>query len=238
MITPCVSALSAQKPGDVPIELINHSAQTVTVPQKACLYEVYTVAQISSMNNKDLKIHEADSSAFLKHFQHLDANLEPDQVEEVKQKLLNWNHVFSQHDLDLGLTDKAVHKICLKDDEPFKQMARNILPSLHDEVWGHLKEMQELGVIRESESPYASNIVLVRKKNGTLRFCLDLGHLNSLTIRDSYRLPSIDRTIDTLAGSRLFSVLDLKSGCWQVLLAEEDKAKTAFTVGPLGFWEC
>ena len=98
--------------------------------------------------------------------------------------------------------------------------------------------MQELGVIRESESPYASNVVVVRKKNGTLRFCLDLRHLNSLTVQDSYRLPSIDRTINTLAGSRWFSVLDLKSGYWQVPLAEEDKAKTAFTVGPLGFWEC
>ena len=237
LITPCVTALSAQNPGQVAIELINHSAQTVIVPRKARLCEVYTVAQICSMDNKGSKI-QADSSDFLKHFQHLDANLEPDQVEEVKQKLVNWSHVFSQHDLDLGLTDKAVHKIRLKDERPFKQKARNIPPSLYDEVREHLKEMQELGVIRESKSPYASNVVLVRKKNGTLRFCLDLRHLNSLTVRDSYRLPSIDRTIDTLAGSRWFSVLDLKSGYWQVPLAEEDKAKTAFTVGPLGFWEC
>ena len=111
------------------------------------------------MNNKDLEIHEADSSDFLKHFQPLDANLEPHQVEEVKQKLLNWSHVFSQHDLDLGLTDKAVHKIRLKDDKPFKQKARNILPSLYDEVRGHLKEIQELGVIRQSESPYIRKIV-------------------------------------------------------------------------------
>ena len=95
-----------------------------------------------------------------------------------------------------------MHKIRLKDERPFKQKARNIPPSLYDEVREHLKEMQELGVIRESESPYASNVVLVRKKNGTLRFCLDLRHLNSFTVRDSYRLPSIDRTIDTLAGSR------------------------------------
>ena len=83
-----------------------------------------------------------------------------------------------QHDLDLVLTDKAVHKIHLKGDKAFKQNARNILPSFYDIVWGHLKDMQELGVIRESESPYASNVVLVRKKNGTLRFCLDLHHLN------------------------------------------------------------
>ena len=90
------------------------------MPHKACLCEVYSEAQISSMNNKDLKIHEANSFDFLKHFQHLGTNLEPEQVED-KQKLLNWSHVFSQHNLDLGLIDKAVHKLHLKDDEPFKK---------------------------------------------------------------------------------------------------------------------
>ena len=93
------------------------------MPQNACLCEAYTVADLNSMTNKDLKILEANSSDFLKHFQHFDANLEPDKVEEVKQKLLDWSHAFSQHALDLGLRDKAVYKIRLKDDKPFKQKA-------------------------------------------------------------------------------------------------------------------
>ena len=76
------------------------------------------------------------------------------------------------------------------------------------------------------------------KKNGALRFCLDLRHLNQLTVTDCYSLPCIDLTLDVLSGSRWFSCLDLKSGYWQVPLAEEDKCKTAFTIGPLGFWEC
>ena len=98
--------------------------------------------------------------------------------------------------------------------------------------------MQELGVIRRSQSPYASNVVIVRKKNGALRFCLDMRLLNARTIPDKYNLPKIDVTLDALAGSQWFSCLDLKSGYWQVPLAEEDKCKTAFTVGSLGFWEC
>ena len=98
--------------------------------------------------------------------------------------------------------------------------------------------METLGVIRRSQSPYASNVVIVRKKNGALRFCFDLHHLNQLTVPDCYSLPRIDLTLDVLSRSRWFSCLDLKSGYWQVPLAEEDKCKTAFTVGPLGFWKC
>ena len=84
-------------------------------------------------------------------------------------------------------------------------------------------------MIRKSQSPYASNVVIVRKKSGALRFCLDM-ILNSWTIPDSYSLPRIDSTLDILSGAKWFSVLDLKSGYWQVPLAEEDKCKTAFTV--------
>jgi hypothetical protein len=98
--------------------------------------------------------------------------------------------------------------------------------------------MLNLGVIRRSHSPFSSNIVLVKKSDGKLRFCIDLRQLNNRTIKDSYALPRIDETLDTLSGAKWFSTLDLKSAYWQVELREEDKCKTAFTVGPLGFYEC
>ena len=85
-------------------------------------------------------------------------------------------------------------------------------------------------MIQKSQSPYASNVVIVWKKSEALRFCLDMGILNSRTIPESYSLPLIDSTLDVLSGARWFSVLDLKSGYWQVSLAEEDKCKTPFTV--------
>ena len=102
----------------------------------------------------------------------------------------------------------------------------------------HLKEMLDSGAIRESESPYSSNVVIVRKKDGSLRFCIDFRKLNSRTIRDSYNLPRIDDTIETLIGATYFTKLDLRSGYWQVEMEEADKAKTAFRVGNLGFYEC
>ena len=78
----------------------------------------------------------------------------------------------------------------------------------------------------------------LEKKDGGLRFCIDLRKLNNRTIKDGYSLPRIEYTLDCLHGAVWFSTLDLKSGYWQVELEEEAKPLTAFTVGPLGFWEC
>ena len=121
----------------------------------------------------------------------------------------------------------------LTDDTPFKERSRRIPPAMIDEVRQHLQEMSDLGVIRRSESPYASNVVLVKKKDGSLRFCIDLRRLNS--VRDAYTLPRIDDTFDALSGAKWFSTLDLKGAYWQVEVAEEDKCKTVFSVHPLGF---
>ena len=98
--------------------------------------------------------------------------------------------------------------------------------------------MLEIGAIRKSNSPWASTVVLLRKKDQSLRFCIDLCQLNSHTIKDAYSLPRIDETLDCLGGSINFTSLDLKSGYWQVEMDEMSKQLTAFTVGPLGFYEC
>ena len=98
--------------------------------------------------------------------------------------------------------------------------------------------MVEIGAIRKSSSPWARAVVLVRKKDGSLRFCMDLRHLNKRTIKDVYRLPRIEETLDCLNRAKIFTSLDLKSGYWQVEIEEESKPLTAFTVGPLGFFNC
>ena len=90
-------------------------------------------------------------------------------------------------------------------------------------------------IIRESRSTSASNVVLVRKRDDSLRMCVDYRQLNKRTIRDSYALPRTEELLDTLLGSKYLMVLDMKSGYHQVELLEEHKSNTAFTVGPLGF---
>ena len=98
--------------------------------------------------------------------------------------------------------------------------------------------MMDIGTIQKSSSPWVSAVVLVRKKDGGLQFCIDLCRLNAHTIKDAYSLPRIDEALDCLGGARIFTSLDLKSGYWQVEMDEDLKELTAFTVGPLGFYEC
>ena len=109
---------------------------------------------------------------------------------------------------------------------------------MYDDVRAHIQEMLDIGAICKSHSPWASTVVLVQKRDGGLRFCIDLRKLNEWTIKDAYSLPWIDETLDSLQGSQWFSSFDLKSGYWQVEMDEESKLLTAFTVGLLGFCEC
>ena len=146
--------------------------------------------------------------------------------------------VFSKTDMDMGRTNLVKHHIKLTDPVPFKEAYRRIPPQMYDEVKAHIQEMLNLGAIRPSNSPWASAMVLVRKKDGRLRFCIDLRRLNNRTIKDAYSLPKIESILDSLIGAQIFSTLDLKAGYWQVEMAEECKAYTAFTCGPLGFYEC
>lgn len=91
-------------------------------------------------------------------------------------------------------------------------------------------------MIRESESPFSSPIVVVHKKNGDVRLCIDYRKLNLHTVKDNYALPNLEESFTALTGSRWFSVLNLKSRYYQIEMAEVDKPKTAF-ITPLGFWE-
>ena len=147
-------------------------------------------------------------------------------------------HIFALESLDMGHTSLVKHKIKLNNNTPFKERYRQISPNLFEEVKNHLKEMIQVGAIRCSNSPWASAVVLVRKKDGSLRFCIDLRRLNARMIKDAYSLPRIDETLDCLGGAIIFTSLDLKSGYWQVEMDEESKALTTFTVSPLGFYEC
>ena len=163
----------------------------------------------------------------------------PEKLQHEAKEMVKRNaKVFSKDDMDMGRTNLVKHHIKLTDPVPFKEAYRRIPPQMYDEVKTHLQEMLDLGAIRPSNSPWASAIVLVRKKDGRLRFCIDLRKLNNRTVKDAYSLPRIESILDSLGGAQIFSTLDLKAGYWQVEMAEECKAYTAFTCGPLGFYEC
>ena len=163
-----------------------------------------------------------------------------DQVEKVHSLLKEYHDIFSLEKRDMGDTKAAKHKIVLKDLDtpPFKERFCRIPPPQLDEVRAHLKMMLDAGVIQPSNSPWCNAVVLVRKKDGSLRFCIDFRKLNSLTVKDSHPLPYICETLESLAGAAHYSTFDMNSGFWQVPMDEESKQYTAFTLGSMGLYEC
>ena len=112
-------------------------------------------------------------------------NLSSDELSKVRELLSKWTHIFSTGPTDLGFTDLVEHEIKLTNEEPFKNPYTRIALALFEEVREHLKETLDAGAIRESKSPFSSNVVLVRKKDKSLRFCIDFRKLNNRTIKDA-----------------------------------------------------
>ena len=163
-----------------------------------------------------------------------------EQAEKARSLLREYHDIFSLEKHDMGHTKAAEYKIVLKDPDtpPFRERFHRIPPPQLDEVHAHLKMMLDAGVIRPSNSPWCNAVVLVRKKDGSLCFCINFRRLNSLTVKDSHPLPHICETLESLAGAAHYTTMDMNSGIWQVLIAAESKQYTAFTLGSMGLSEC
>ena len=125
----------------------------------------------------------------------------------------------------MGWTNLVEHSIDTGNAKPFRQQMRRYPPAHLDAIDEHLKEMQTQGVIEPAASPWASNIVLAKKKDGSFRCCVDYRQLNNLTRKDAYPLPRTDECLDALSGSCLFSTFDLRSGFHQLAMRPEDMDK-------------
>ena len=159
-------------------------------------------------------------------------------AQHVRDLIQEYHNVFLLDKNKLGCTNTVKHKIEIDDGEPFKEHFRCIPPPLLDKVREHIDEMLEAGAIRPSNSPWCNVVVLVCKKDGGLCFCIDFRKLNAKTKKDSYPLSHIQETLDSLVGARVFLMFDIKSGFWEIMMDEDSKQYTAFTVGNLGFFEC
>ena len=159
-----------------------------------------------------------------------------DENQAAAQALLaEYHNIFSLEPGELGGMDLAKHEIRVVDDEPFKERFQRIPPPMVDEAHAHVKGMLEAGAICLSQSPWCHAVVLVCKKDGGLHFCIDFCNLNARIKKDSYSLPQIQETIESLAGAGYSSCLDLMAGFWQIALDKASKQCTTFTVGNVGF---
>ena len=159
------------------------------------------------------------------------------QRESLQRVVERYQSTFSKNDDDLGFCDLVEHKIITTDERPIKIPHRRVPPHQWQEVRDYIQKSLEQGIIRESSSPYASPIVLVRKKDGKLRLCVDYRLLNAKTHKDAYPLPRIDEALDVLKGAEYFCSLDLAHGFNQIPMRESDIEKTAFRTGTGGLYE-
>ncbi|GFX51496.1 retrovirus-related Pol polyprotein from transposon 412 [Trichonephila clavipes] len=131
------------------------------------------------------------------------SELSPEQKSSAERLFQEFEDVFfSRNSSDIGHTTVTQHRIDTADHPPIKQHPRRLPFAKQEEVGTLLREMQENDIIEPSSSPWASPIVLVRKKDGSTRFCVDYRKLNDVIKKDSYPLPRIDDTLDTLSGHK------------------------------------
>lgn len=147
---------------------------------------------------------------------------------QVLQLLTHFADVFSTDNLDIGKFEGVEHKIDLVDDTPIRTKLRRTPTKYQDDEEKTLQAMLDAKVIQPSTSEWASAPVLVRKRDGSIRYCIDYRNLNKKTVKDAFPLPKIEECLDTLSGTMYFSMLDLLSGYWQIPIREEDRPKTAF----------
>ena len=145
------------------------------------------------------------------------------------QKLIHENEdVCASSQMDIGRTDLIKHEINTSDSDPIAQQAYKSNPIKKEFIEKEVADMEARNLIRKSMSPWAAPIVIVEKKDGTKRFCVDYRGLNKVTKSDRFPLPRIDELLESFRTANWFSTIDLASGYWQVEVAEKDKEKTAF----------
>ena len=219
----------------VPIRLLNLSPDSVTMHKgtrvgSGCTLEADSIVVGSIDSNSPSQGMVSDHKQ-QRLWQVVDAaadKLTQTEQQQLYAVLLDYADVFAVDADDLGKTDKLQHTINTGSALPMRQPPRRIPAAQREEVRKLLSEMERKGIIQPSKSPWASPVVLVKKKDGSTRFCVDYRKLNSVTHKDAYPLPRIDDTLQSFSGSRWFSTIDLLSGYWQVAIAESDKEKTAF----------
>ncbi|CAH8574210.1 unnamed protein product [Dicrocoelium dendriticum] len=148
----------------------------------------------------------------------------------IREKLGRYAHLFTDANDEYGFCNWMEHRIPLVPGGRCKPIFRRIPPKILPEVQRQVAEMEAKGIIRRASSPYSSPVLLTRKADGTYRFCIDFRELNKVTVKDAFPMPQMEEIFSSLHNAKLISLIDLRSGYWQLPIAEEDRHKTAFSV--------
>ena len=223
--------------GQTTVQLLNPTAVPVTLYGKETIGELSWLGESNMVGlvepSLDKKPAVRSENAICKAIEEILKKVQGITVserEELRALLKEHSDVISVGDGDLGRTSVLRHKIDTGNATPIHHK----LP-FHQRglVQNMIEGMLDQGIVDPAEGAWSSPIVLAKKKDGSHRFCVDFRRVNDVTKKDVHPIPRIDDALDSLAGMKLFSVLDLASGYWQVELDPADKDKTAFAT-PFG----
>jgi len=189
------------------------------------LEEAVVMPETSSSNGSD---HQNENKHLEELIASVDETVSANDVARLRNLLYANASAFSTDDFDLGRTSQVLHRIDTGNNKLVRQSLRRQPITVLQTIDKQLDDMQKAGIIKPVQSAWASNIVIVKKKDGSARFCVDYRGLNDRTIKDSYPLPRTDDCLDALAGAVWFSTFDLRSGYHQVAMDPADAEKTAF----------
>eukprot|EP00731_Ephydatia_muelleri_P000931 Em0001g931a len=186
------------------------------------------VTDAMSQEKKIPKVSESKSKLLWEMVQNSAADLSKEEKDMLYHVLMAYADVFAESNGELGRTNMVKQSVDTGNNPPIRQQFRRMPPFRREQARKLIEDMLKSEIVQPSSSPWASPVVIVTKKDGSLRFCVDYRKLNSITRKDAYPLPRIDDSLDALNGSKGFSTLDLICGYWQVEMDENDRQKTAF----------
>jgi len=214
--------------GTLPIRLLNPTKEVVNLQAGVCCAEASAALTTQVVASSKPDSNSSLPSHLTKLFEKSSVNLTADQARGLRKQLSEFCTVFAKDDNDLGRTNLIKHTVKTGNAAPIRVPPRRLPFQLRQEIDIQVDDMLKKGVIEPSVSPWAAPVVLVAKKDGKKRFCVDYRALNAVTEKDAYPLPRIDDSLDSLSGMSWFSTLDLMSGYWQVEIEQADRPKTAF----------
>ena len=213
---------------DVPVRVLNIQKTEVMVPAGTVLADLELVTSVSEPVNVQGASIDAYTGIIDDLIERTDEAVPVETKRQLRTMLRNYCSILSTGERDLGRTSIAQHGIDTGDARPIRQPLRRHPPAHSVAIRDHVSTMLEQGIIEPTQSPWASNIVLVKKKDGSLRCCVDYRQLNNVTRKDAYPLPRIDVCLDSMSEAQWFSTFDFRSSYHQVEVRPEDADKTAF----------
>lgn len=202
------------------------------IPLAECEVSVVTTddSESSTDSQRDISRTTADFMDMIA------SDLPPPEAHQLRCLLASYRDIFDLDNRPLGQTSHVTHRINTADATPIRRRPYRVSHAERTVIQQEVEKMLRKDVIEQSSSPWASPVVLVKKKDGSWRFCVDYRHLNKITKKDVYPLPRIDDALDCLHGASYFSSIGLRSGYWQIAVDAMDREKTAF-VTPDGLYQ-